>query len=264
MTRPGGRAPLLSPPATSNASEKTLLVLEAVLTHDRFTDVVAATGLAKATVHRILMTLVDARVRHACRRPAATCRVPRSSRSPAAALAADRHLGDRAALRRRARGQGALHRARRGGERRPDHLPDPRPTPTSRTGCPRAWGTPSRCTCTGIGKVVLSTYSDEALDRFAARAGLPAPDRAHDHRPRDACARRSATSARSGYARDREENVPGIGCVAAPIRDHTGKVSYGLSISTITLEHSPEQIDAMSADAIATADQISRALGWRP
>jgi hypothetical protein len=41
------------------ASEKTLLVLEAALTHSRFTDVVEATGLAKATTHRILGTLVE-------------------------------------------------------------------------------------------------------------------------------------------------------------------------------------------------------------
>ena len=44
---------------SANASEKTLLVLEAALTHSRFTDVVEATGLAKATTHRILGTLVD-------------------------------------------------------------------------------------------------------------------------------------------------------------------------------------------------------------
>ena len=39
---------------SANASEKTLLVLEAALTHSRFTDVVEATGMAKATTHRIL------------------------------------------------------------------------------------------------------------------------------------------------------------------------------------------------------------------
>lgn len=45
----------------ANASEKTLLVIEAALTHSRFTRVVEATGLAKATVHRIVSTLVDSR-----------------------------------------------------------------------------------------------------------------------------------------------------------------------------------------------------------
>jgi DNA-binding IclR family transcriptional regulator len=43
--------------AATNASEKTLLVLEAAFVHSRFTDIVEATGLAKATTHRILATL---------------------------------------------------------------------------------------------------------------------------------------------------------------------------------------------------------------
>jgi IclR family transcriptional regulator, KDG regulon repressor len=39
--------------ATTGASQKTLLVLEAALSHSRFTEVVEATGLANATTHRI-------------------------------------------------------------------------------------------------------------------------------------------------------------------------------------------------------------------
>src|SRR6187551_769413 len=45
--------------SSASASEKTLLVLEAVLDHPRFSDVVEATGLAKATAHRILATLAE-------------------------------------------------------------------------------------------------------------------------------------------------------------------------------------------------------------
>ena len=56
----GGDAPTAdTESATTSASEKTLLVLEAALSHSRFTEVVETTGLAKATTHRILGTLVD-------------------------------------------------------------------------------------------------------------------------------------------------------------------------------------------------------------
>jgi hypothetical protein len=48
-----------SPAPSGGASEKTLRVLEAAILHDRFTDIVEETGLAKATVHRILATLVE-------------------------------------------------------------------------------------------------------------------------------------------------------------------------------------------------------------
>jgi DNA-binding IclR family transcriptional regulator len=51
--------------------------------------------------------------------------------------------------------------------------------------------------------------------------------------------------------------------VAAPIRDHTGRVKYGISISTLTLEHTYEQIEAMAPMATETADKISVALGHR-
>ena len=42
-----------------SASQKTLGVLEAALLHERFTDIVDASGLPKSTVHRILASLVD-------------------------------------------------------------------------------------------------------------------------------------------------------------------------------------------------------------
>ena len=59
------------------------------------------------------------------------------------------------------------------------------------------------------------------------------------------------------------ENVPGIACIAAPIHDHTGVVRYGLSISTLSIEHSDEQIEAMAGDLLTTAAAISKALGYR-
>jgi len=115
----------------------------------------------------------------------------------------------------------------------------------------------------GIGKVVLSGYTDDGLERFVARAGLPYRTE-HTITTLDGLKSEIQSVREVGYALDREENVPGVGCVAAPIRDHTGTIKYGLSISTILLEHTPEQIVAMSHDAIETADEISHALGWRP
>src|SRR5665647_444624 len=70
---------------SANASEKTLLVLEAALTHARFTDVVEATGLAKATTHRILSTLVDRRARGSWAL-AGSCRRRRPRRTAGRAL----------------------------------------------------------------------------------------------------------------------------------------------------------------------------------
>ena len=115
----------------------------------------------------------------------------------------------------------------------------------------------------GIGKVILADGSDEELERFVARAGL-APRTPHTLTTPDALRREIASVRELGYARDREENVPGVSCVAAPIRDHTGTVRYGLSISTLAIEHTDAQITAMAPQVIATADAISAALGYHP
>ena len=45
--------------ARLTAADKTLIVLQAAIEHERFSDIVTATGFAKATVHRILQTLLD-------------------------------------------------------------------------------------------------------------------------------------------------------------------------------------------------------------
>jgi len=110
---------------------------------------------------------------------------------------------------------------------------------------------------------VLGSWTDGELERFVARAGLPART---EHTITSLRALRTEIAAvrRLGYALDREENVPGLGCVAAPIRDHTGTVKYGISVSTLLIEHTPEQIEAMSGLTVETADKISAALGYQP
>ena len=116
---------------------------------------------------------------------------------------------------------------------------------------------------TGIGKVALADRPDDELERFVARAGLPSRTEHTITNLEDL--RAEIENVRTlGYALDREENVPGLGCVAAPIRDHTGTVKYGISISTLTLEHTFDQIEAMASLATEAADRISAALGYHP
>lgn len=244
--------------ATASASEKTLLVLEAALNHSRFTEVVEATGLAKATTHRILATLMDSGF---------ITVGPDGSYLPGPKILS---LAGR-----------ALQRIDISAIAQPfvDELVDKVHCTVHvgvvngdeivyliRSDSDKPYQMPSRVGhaipmhSSGIGKVVLSGYTDEGLERFVARAGLP---RRTEHTLTTIEDLRSEieTVRRLGYALDREENVPGVACVAAPIRDHTGTIKYGLSISTLTLEHTLEQIEEMSVLAVETADKISAALG---
>lgn len=245
----------------SSSSEKTLLVLEAALTHSRFTEVVVATGLAKATTHRIISTLVK---RSFVSVAADGSYLPGPKILSLAGLALARidisaiaqpfvedlviasnctvHLGA-------VNGDEIVYLIR-ADSAKPYQMP-------SRVG----HAVPMHST--GIGKTVLSDYSDDELRRFVLRAGLPALT-PHTITTLDGLRAEIATVRTLGYAIDREENVPGLGCVAAPIRDHTGTVKYGLSLSTLLLEHTFEQIEAMAPMVRETADTISAALGYNP
>jgi DNA-binding IclR family transcriptional regulator len=246
------------PTASASASEKTLLVLEAALTHSRFTEVVDATGLAKATTHRILGTLVD---RQFVTVDGDGSYLPGPKILSLAGMALQRidisaiakpfvddlvaksgctvHLGA-------VNGDEIIYLIRADSDK-PYVMP-------SRVGL----AVPMHST--GIGKVVLADRADEELERFVARAGLPSRTEHTITNLKDLRAEID-TVRRLGYALDREENVPGLGCVAAPIRDHTGTVKYGISVSTLTLEHTYDEIEAMAPMATGTADKISAALG---
>jgi DNA-binding IclR family transcriptional regulator len=63
-----------------------------------------------------------------------------------------------------------------------------------------------------------------------------------------------------GYARDNEELELGVRCIAAGIRDDSGRVTAGLSVSA----PSERMQDDWIADLLATAQKISAGLGYAP
>jgi DNA-binding IclR family transcriptional regulator len=257
----GGEAPTAdSERATASASEKTLLVLEAAISHSRFTEVVEATGLAKATTHRILGTLVDRqfvtvdadgnyllgpKILSLASMALQRIDISAIARPFVDELVAKSHCTVHLGV---VNGDEIIYLIRADSDR-PYVMP-------SRVGL----AIPMHCT--GIGKVVLASGADDELERFVVRAGLPARTE-HTITSLAGLYAEIADVRRLGYAVDREENVPGLGCVAAPIRDHTGTVKYGVSITTLLIEHTLEQIEAMSGLAVETADKISAALGYR-
>jgi DNA-binding IclR family transcriptional regulator len=245
----------------ATASEKTLLVLEAVMTHARFSEVVEATGLAKATTHRILATLIERRfvavapdggylpgpkilslAGQALRR----IDISAIAQPFVDALVDEVHCTVHVGV---VNGDEIVYLIRADSDK-PYRMP-------SRVGLAIPMHT------SGIGKVVLSGYNDHELDRFVARAKLPALT-VNTITTLDALRAELAEIRKFGYAFDREENVPGVICVAAPIRDSTHKINYGISISTLTIEHTREQLEAMAPLVVETAAQISAALGFIP
>jgi len=126
-----------------------------------------------------------------------------------------------------------------------------------------AIGTSEPLYCTAVGKALLADYSESelrslfpagSLKRFTPQTITTIED----------LLRELAHIRRVGYAYDEEELHPGVRCLAAPIRDHRGRISasFGLSMpaTRLTREHMPE----LGEHVVLASASISSQLGYVP
>ena len=67
-----------------------------------------------------------------------------------------------------------------------------------------------------------------------------------------------------GYAIDDEEIEVGLRCIAAPIRDHSGRVTASISVAAPVQRMSKKTVQTTIPSVVAAADAISRRLGYLP
>ncbi|MFP8963118.1 IclR family transcriptional regulator [Streptomyces nanhaiensis] len=119
--------------------------------------------------------------------------------------------------------------------------------------------------CTSVGKMLLASLPPDELD-----ARLPGPG----DEPLRAMTENSITSPEKlrealaeirarGVAVERRESNPDVSCVAAPVRDGTGKVVAALSISVPMIRWSEERRAELEALAVGGAAELSARLGHR-
>lgn len=116
--------------------------------------------------------------------------------------------------------------------------------------------------CTALGKVLLADLPEPTWERYVSQIGLAAqtpntivdPPRFYDHlrqvRGQD-------------YSLDNVENEEGIRCVAAPVRNHTGRVVAAISVTGSTLTMTPEKAETVIPQIQQAARAISEELGFR-
>ena len=68
----------------------------------------------------------------------------------------------------------------------------------------------------------------------------------------------------AGRAYDLEENEDQIRCVAAPIRDASGRILGAISVSSAAQYMADGRMESLTDDVVSTANSISRELGWNP
>ncbi len=111
---------------------------------------------------------------------------------------------------------------------------------------------------TAVGKLFLLEDGAEGLKTYAERTALPAFTKNTIH-ALSALEKELDRVRRQGYAIDNEEAELGVRCIGAGIRDDTGALVAGLSISSPAERMKP----GWSAMVRDTAEKISRAIGYR-
>ena len=115
---------------------------------------------------------------------------------------------------------------------------------------------------TGLGKALLSGMSPAQRRALLAAATLISytPRTVTRHEALDAEIDKALAR---GYATEVEELALGRACVAAPIRDASGDVVAGLSVSgALSVIDLPGQEDSLARVVIEAADQVSIGLGY--
>ena len=115
---------------------------------------------------------------------------------------------------------------------------------------------------TGIGKLLLLNYTGKQLNEFIARKGLQALT-PNTLVTKEALIHKLEEIRQLGYALDDEECELGTRCVAAPVRDYTGRIIAGVSISGPISRLSMERISVVAPVVVETADKLSRLMAYQ-
>ena len=116
--------------------------------------------------------------------------------------------------------------------------------------------------CTGNGKLRLLTYSEEDLDRLIRTKGLlrRTPSTITT---KEGLLQELEQIRREDVAYDNEECEQGVRCMACPIRDYTGAIVAGVSITGPASRMTDEAIRCYLGRLRRTAGDISAALGYQ-
>ena len=115
--------------------------------------------------------------------------------------------------------------------------------------------------CTAVGKALLADHSRALL------VDLYGTQKLQRYTPNtittiDELEAELARVRRARYAYDDEELHPGVRCIAASIRDHTGRIVAAFGLSSPAVRLTRERIPDLAAQICESAEQISAQLGY--
>ncbi|WP_329393100.1 IclR family transcriptional regulator [Streptomyces lydicus] len=117
--------------------------------------------------------------------------------------------------------------------------------------------------CTSVGKMLLAALPADELDTRIEEAGELAA-MTHDSITDPEALRSALVTVRErGIAVEHRESNPDVSCVAAPVRDGTGRVVAALSISVPMIRWNEEREAELAELAAKGASDLSVRLGYR-
>ncbi|RST10524.1 IclR family transcriptional regulator [Streptomyces sp. WAC05374] len=116
--------------------------------------------------------------------------------------------------------------------------------------------------CTSVGKMLLASLPQAELDARIERRELVAMTSNSITDP-DALRAELAAVRERGIASEYQESNPDVSCVAAPVRDGSGRVVAALSISVPMIRWSEQREAELAGLAAKGADDLSASLGHR-
>ncbi|WP_395365842.1 IclR family transcriptional regulator [Streptomyces sp. YH02] len=116
--------------------------------------------------------------------------------------------------------------------------------------------------CTAVGKMLLATLPeaelDERLDGYDLAGMTP-----RSITDPDALRAALAEIRILGVAGEQQESNPDVSCVAAPVRDRSGRVVAALSVSVPVHRWSEDRENELTALAVKGASRLAERLGYR-
>jgi IclR family acetate operon transcriptional repressor len=117
--------------------------------------------------------------------------------------------------------------------------------------------------CSAVGKAILAALDRESARSILAAAGMPGKT-AHTITDEGTLLAELDAVAQRGYAVDDEEDVAGVFCVGAAVRDHTGRCAGAISVTGIKRDLPSWQVAQLGAKVSEHAARISALLGAAP
>ena len=121
-------------------------------------------------------------------------------------------------------------------------------------------GTERPIHCTAVGKLLAAWLPEREIDDILGRIAFERMT-AHTITVAALLKRELARIRANGFAVDNEEHIEGIRCIAAPVRDHSGKVCAAICIVGPKNRFSPRRRKELRGSLLDVAEKLSVHLG---